>query len=132
MDVLTFIVLIIIIIFLIALYVIFFINTANNNPSWRIQQGTSTATSDSMVSGGHNLYITNTTATSFNLTILANNGNIAGRTIAILNKSAAVVTLITNQLIYTDNSVLKPNTYSQFTFTALNNMTREFTAPIFT
>ncbi|PCJ29165.1 MAG: hypothetical protein COA94_02325 [Rickettsiales bacterium] len=64
----------------------------NYGIAFKIQEGVTTGTTDSMVTGGNNMYIANSTD-PLTLTLTGNNDHLEGRTVGIKNNTDNNVTL---------------------------------------
>jgi hypothetical protein len=66
---------------------------AITNVAWVVQEGTSSATTENMATGGNNLYIAQSSS-ALSLTVLPSNTNTIGRQIMIKNTTNNVVTVV--------------------------------------
>ena len=118
--------LVIIVIVLIIIIYVFFFNHRNDviihGVSFTIQDGTLTASTDNMVTGGNNMYIGRSSA-DMQLTILSNSNNKKGQVIAIKNTSTKTISLQAGAGFFLDlgpiSNIVLPGVYAQLI--ALNN-----------
>ena len=84
---------------IVAIVVVFFLFQTHRNSitkfgvAFKIQEGVTSGSTDSMKTGGNNLYIVNS-STALTLTVESSSDNQEGRTIAIKNNTANNTTLV--------------------------------------
>jgi len=101
-------------------------NLTNNGLALIIQEGVTSGTTDSMKTGGNNLYVARTTATSLNLTIRSNSGNTKGRQIYVTNDlpNGGNVNLTGSGISLKGNPVVSRATTATFVFLETNRALR--------
>lgn len=102
---------------LVIIFVVIFFVERNRGIPLRIQFGGS-GTSDTMNTGGNNLYIVNSTAPSgFVLNIASNSTNIAGSEIYIFNSSGQQITVQGAGVNIIGSTTVGAGNFSQWVFT---------------
>ena len=98
---------------------------AVSNISWIVQQGAASGATDTMLTGGNNFYIGNS-STDLTLTVAPAVTNTVGRQILIKNNSMKAITAVggTNVTLNPASVTINPSDYAWYVATGTNNFLR--------